>query len=158
MLKWLYAFMLRTYKADNEVIAIMPHGNIAAARVAILMCTKDGAAFIDDQLKSIAGQTHENWMLIVSDDGSNDGTVAKLERFAEVSPSKNHDQEGAGQGGLRELPFAGERSDNRCGLLRLQRSRRYLASRQASARVSLPCCRSHRRAWHVLRSDRSDDD
>ena len=73
---------------DNEVVAIMPHGNIAIAQVAILMCTKDGAAFIDGQLKSIADQTHENWMLIVSDDGSNDETVAKLERFAENSPIK----------------------------------------------------------------------
>ena len=81
---------------DNEVIAIVPHGNIADARVAILMCTKNGAAFIDDQLKSIAIQTHKNWILIVSDDGSHDGTITKLKAVRKGSPSKNHDQEGAG--------------------------------------------------------------
>jgi glycosyltransferase involved in cell wall biosynthesis len=62
----------------------MQHGDLAAAQVAILMCTKDGAAFIDDQLKSIANQTHENWILIVSDDGSTDGTIAKLTKFAKT--------------------------------------------------------------------------
>jgi glycosyltransferase involved in cell wall biosynthesis len=66
----------------------MRDGNFAGARVAILMCTKDGAAFIDDQLKSIAGQTHENWILIVSDDGSKDETIAKLEKFAELHRPK----------------------------------------------------------------------
>ena len=76
----------------------MPHGNIAVARVAILMCTKDGAAFIDDQLKSIADQTHENWILIVSDDGSNDETVAKLERFAETHRQKTTIRKGPGRG------------------------------------------------------------
>ena len=76
----------------------MPHGNIAIARVAILMCTKDGAAFIDDQLKSIVDQTHENWILIVSDDGSNDETVAKLERFAEAHQQKTIIRNGPGRG------------------------------------------------------------
>src|SRR6267142_2980219 len=69
--------------AKNEIDTSVSHGNIGAERVAILMCTKDGAAFLGDQLKSIADQTHENWMLIVSDDGSIDETKTILERFAE---------------------------------------------------------------------------
>jgi glycosyltransferase involved in cell wall biosynthesis len=73
---------------ENEAATSKPLGNVAAARVAILMCTKNGAAFIDDQLKSIADQTHENWSLIVSDDGSDDGTLAKLKGFAAVRPQK----------------------------------------------------------------------
>jgi len=73
---------------ENEAVAGKSLGKIAAARVAILMCTKNGAAFIDDQLKSITEQTHENWILIVSDDGSDDGTVAKLEEFAGAYPQK----------------------------------------------------------------------
>ena len=72
--------------------------NKTSARVAILMCTKDGAEFIDGQLKSIAEQTHENWILIVSDDGSNDETVAKLKRFAEVHQKKIIMRTGPGRG------------------------------------------------------------
>jgi glycosyltransferase involved in cell wall biosynthesis len=59
-------------------------GNVNGARVAILMCTKDGALFIDDQLTSIAAQTHKEWFLVVSDDGSNDQTIDKITRFAET--------------------------------------------------------------------------
>jgi glycosyltransferase involved in cell wall biosynthesis len=76
----------------------MPHKNVAPGRVAILMCTKNGAAFIDDQLKSIAEQTHQNWILIVSDDGSEDGTVPKLEKFAGAHPQKVMIRSGPGKG------------------------------------------------------------
>ena len=82
----------------NKISAVVPHGNIDAARVAILMCTKDGAAFIDDQLKSIATQTHENWILIVSDDGSRDETIAIVERFAAVHHQKTTIRNGPGNG------------------------------------------------------------
>jgi glycosyltransferase involved in cell wall biosynthesis len=76
----------------------MSHLKTNSARVAILMCTKDGAEFIDGQLKSIAEQTHENWILIVSDDGSNDETVAKLERFAGVRRQEIIVRKGPGRG------------------------------------------------------------
>jgi glycosyltransferase involved in cell wall biosynthesis len=66
----------------------MPHGSVATGRVAILMCTKNGAAFIDEQLKSIVEQTHDNWTLIVSDDSSQDGTIDKLAKFAAAHPKK----------------------------------------------------------------------
>lgn len=48
--------------------------------VAILMCTRQGAAFLSKQLDSIATQTHTNWRLWVSDDGSTDDTLALLDR------------------------------------------------------------------------------
>ena len=60
--------------------ATRPH--IDAMRVAILMCTKDGAKFLGEQLKSIADQTHTNWSLFVSDDGSADETNEIIARFA----------------------------------------------------------------------------
>jgi glycosyltransferase involved in cell wall biosynthesis len=71
---------------------------VVGSVVAILMCTKDGSAFIADQLKSIAAQTHENWILIVSDDGSNDDTVATIRRFAEAYPEKVKIRKGPGKG------------------------------------------------------------
>ena len=76
----------------------MPPGSFAAARVAILMCTKDGAAFIDSQLKSIADQSHKNWILVASDDGSTDDTVAKIQQFAEAYRQKTTIRRGPGKG------------------------------------------------------------
>lgn len=49
--------------------------------VAILLCSYNGAAFIRDQLDSIAAQSHRNWKVWVSDDGSQDGTLAVLEEY-----------------------------------------------------------------------------
>lgn len=48
-------------------------------RVAILMATFQGERFLARQLDSIRGQTHSDWTLWVSDDGSADGTMAILE-------------------------------------------------------------------------------
>ncbi|QPC95306.1 glycosyltransferase [Mesorhizobium sp. INR15] len=45
-------------------------------RIAILMATRDGAAFIGEQLDSLLAQTHPLVDLWVSDDGSSDDTVA----------------------------------------------------------------------------------
>jgi len=58
------------------------------ALVAILMGTKNGAAFLPDQLRSIADQTHENWFVIASDDGSADATRTVLARFASSQRQK----------------------------------------------------------------------
>jgi len=52
----------------------MPH-------VSILMCSYNGERFISEQLGSIERQTHANWSLIVSDDGSEDATLQILEQF-----------------------------------------------------------------------------
>lgn len=46
--------------------------------VAILMGTFNGAAYLSQQLESLEQQTHRNWVLYVSDDGSSDGTLALL--------------------------------------------------------------------------------
>ncbi len=82
----------------NEVATIVPHGNIDAAQIAILMCTKDGAAFLGQQLKSIADQTHTNWVLLVSDDGSHDETREILRHFAETHHQTTTIRNGPGKG------------------------------------------------------------
>ncbi|WP_019582580.1 glycosyltransferase family 2 protein [Pseudomonas mandelii] len=51
------------------------------ANVAILMCTYNGASFLAEQLDSLERQTHRNWTLFVSDDGSQDGTLEILQAF-----------------------------------------------------------------------------
>ena len=50
------------------------------------MCTRNGEAFLSDQLQSLARQHHLPLELIVCDDVSDDGTVAMLEAFAEDAP------------------------------------------------------------------------
>lgn len=49
--------------------------------VAILMGTYQGEKYISEQLDSLAAQIHTNWRLIVSDDGSTDGTLGVLLRY-----------------------------------------------------------------------------
>lgn len=51
-------------------------------RVAILLCTYDGQEFLQEQLDSFVDQTHSNWVLCVSDDGSTDGTLQIVRNFA----------------------------------------------------------------------------
>lgn len=67
---------------------IQNNKDVAPGRVAILLCTKDGASYLNDQLASIACQTITNWRLIVSDDGSVDNTVAIIQDFAAKWPGR----------------------------------------------------------------------
>ncbi len=53
----------------------MPH-------VAVLMCTYNGERFLTEQLNSFERQTHHNWTLVVSDDGSQDGTLKLLQAYS----------------------------------------------------------------------------
>ncbi|WP_161594659.1 glycosyltransferase family 2 protein [Marimonas lutisalis] len=50
--------------------------------IAILMATYNGAAHLSEQLASIAAQSHRNWSLWISDDGSSDATAQIIEDFA----------------------------------------------------------------------------
>jgi glycosyltransferase involved in cell wall biosynthesis len=54
----------------------------APLRVAILLSSYNGEAFLAEQLDSLLAQTHDNWMLFWRDDGSHDGSVGVLEAFA----------------------------------------------------------------------------
>ena len=51
-------------------------------RVTILLALYNGGVALAEQLASLAHQTHANWRLIVSDDGSQDTGLATLARFA----------------------------------------------------------------------------
>jgi glycosyltransferase involved in cell wall biosynthesis len=71
----------------------------ASNHVAILMCTFNGAAFLEAQLTSIEQQTHTHWSLWISDDGSSDATVQIIERFASrIGHQRVHLVTGPGQG------------------------------------------------------------
>src|SRR5262249_30356240 len=50
--------------------------------VTILLCTHNGAAFLEQQLESISAQTHADWRLVVSDDASSDATLDIMKRWS----------------------------------------------------------------------------
>jgi len=52
--------------------------NFKLPRVAILLCTRDGSKFIDQQLESLIHQQQVEIELFWSDDGSNDNTQIQL--------------------------------------------------------------------------------
>ena len=54
----------------------------------ILLATYNGAAFLDEQLDSIAAQTHQDWRLIARDDGSSDRTPEILDAFRTRHPDQ----------------------------------------------------------------------
>lgn len=49
--------------------------------ICILMSTYNGEKFLSEQLQSIEDQTHKNWRLVISDDGSSDGTLAIAKQY-----------------------------------------------------------------------------
>jgi glycosyltransferase involved in cell wall biosynthesis len=61
---------------NSQILALGP-----GPLVAILMGTKNGARFLPEQLDSLAAQTHQNWFLIASDDGSTDDTLRILQAY-----------------------------------------------------------------------------
>ena len=58
-----------------------PHGAIRDPLVAVLLCTANGASFLERQLESIAAQSHRSLKLVISDDGSTDSTMQLIEQF-----------------------------------------------------------------------------
>jgi glycosyltransferase involved in cell wall biosynthesis len=60
-----------------------------SSSVAILMCTFNGARFLDDQLASFISQNHKNWFLVAADDGSTDNTTAILSEFRRIRGAEN---------------------------------------------------------------------
>lgn len=51
------------------------------SEVVIFLCTYQGMPYLEEQLESFSGQTHTNWKVLVSDDGSYDGTRTLLEAY-----------------------------------------------------------------------------
>ncbi|WP_313552471.1 glycosyltransferase family 2 protein [Pseudomonas sp.] len=67
--------------------------------VAILLCTYNGELFLTEQLDSIIRQTHKNWVVYASDDGSKDRTIEILYRYqAELGEQKFRILNGPQQG------------------------------------------------------------
>jgi glycosyltransferase involved in cell wall biosynthesis len=61
----------------------MVTGTRQGRHVAILLATYNGARHLAEQLDSIVAQTHDDWTIHASDDGSTDGTLALLLTYRE---------------------------------------------------------------------------
>ncbi len=57
--------------------------DIVLPKIAILLCTFNGEKYLHEQILSIMDQTHANWRIYVSDDGSSDSTLSILRNFQE---------------------------------------------------------------------------
>jgi glycosyltransferase involved in cell wall biosynthesis len=66
-------------------------------KVVILLGTFNGAEFLPVQLQSFCDQSHPNWELLVSDDGSIDQTIEIIEAFAKRVPQKVSLRQGPGK-------------------------------------------------------------
>lgn len=66
-----------------------PAQSRGADHVVILLALFEGAECLDDQLGSLLCQSHRDWSLIASDDGSTDRGPDILRRFAESNPGRD---------------------------------------------------------------------
>jgi len=62
-------------------------GSSSVPLVAILLCSSNGARFLAEQLDSLEAQTHQNWVVFASDDGSTDQTLEILQQYQAKWPS-----------------------------------------------------------------------
>lgn len=56
--------------------------------VDILLPTYNGERYIREQIESILSQTHQDWRLLIRDDGSSDGTMDRLKDYLGSYPQK----------------------------------------------------------------------
>jgi len=67
-------------------MAALSGSGVAQTKVAILLCTYHGQHYLAEQLDSFAAQSHSNWEVWASDDGSKDDTHAILEAYQQKWP------------------------------------------------------------------------
>lgn len=64
-----------------------PH--IDSGQTAIIICTKNGGLFIEDQLESIKNQTYSEFDIYISENNSSDDTLEKIYKFKKNNPDIN---------------------------------------------------------------------
>jgi glycosyltransferase involved in cell wall biosynthesis len=71
--------------------------------IEILLATYQGEQFLAEQIESILGQSYSEWILLIHDDGSSDGTIEIAKKYALAHPSKiNIIQDGVRTGGAKK--------------------------------------------------------
>ncbi len=62
--------------------------NFVEKKISVIMATYNCEKTVGKAIDSILAQTYSNWILIICDDGSTDGTLAILNRYAAQYPEK----------------------------------------------------------------------
>lgn len=87
----------------NDNVPAIAHN--ASDLVVVLLATFNGSRYLQQQLDSIAAQSHSNWKLLVADDGSRDHTLAIVKNFAEYHPGRVRIMSGDPTGSARDNFF-----------------------------------------------------
>lgn len=66
---------------STQLSALLSKPALSLPKVAIFLCTYNGQYYLADQLNSIKNQTHKNWEVWASDDGSQDDTFEILHAY-----------------------------------------------------------------------------
>ena len=87
----------------NHIATALPRNRVGEQmgndHICILLALFNGAATLAEQLESLASQTHTDWSLIVSDDGSNDNWLDIVSRFSKThGPGRTWLTRGPGKG------------------------------------------------------------
>lgn len=78
---------MTSFQAAIPAAALDTPRPVTAPKVAILLCTYHGQHYLADQLESFEGQSHSNWEVWASDDGSKDETLDILEAYRAKWPA-----------------------------------------------------------------------
>lgn len=78
-----------TIAAASQTLTASPAREAGARHCTVLLALCNGADRLDTQLATISAQTHRDWSLIVSDDGSTDGGPQKVRDFAAAHPNRD---------------------------------------------------------------------
>ena len=57
-------------------------------KISVIMATYNCEKTVEKSIDSILAQTYENWVMIICDDGSADGTLEILRRYEREYPGK----------------------------------------------------------------------
>ncbi|MEH2487042.1 glycosyltransferase family 2 protein [Bradyrhizobium sp. AZCC 2230] len=90
--------VLTTLKIDQGDIQGFSIVSVAQPKIVILLASRNGAEYLQQQLDSFRAQSYSNWELQVSDDGSTDSTIDVLKAFAESIPQPVTIRQGPRQG------------------------------------------------------------
>jgi rhamnosyltransferase len=80
--------------------SLNPFSRNGLMKLIILLATYNGTDFIEEQIKSIQGQSFKDWLLFIRDDGSTDGTIDKIQAILHTDPRITLLRDGLGNIGV----------------------------------------------------------